>query len=349
MSFSIGIIGLPNVGKSTLFKALTQQEVDISNYPFCTIDPNVGIVQVPDERLEKIAEIIKPEKTTPTVIEFVDIAGLVKGAHKGEGLGNQFLAHIREVNAVVHIVRSFSDKDIKHIEDTLDAERDIDIVNMELIMKELETIEKHLQKIEGDIKAGDKNAIKESEVLQKLKKTLGEEKMISQINLTEKEKILIKNLNFLTIKPALYLINSRGTDDELEALKSLPQNTIPLDLKLELEISELSSDELRELKLKSRMDVLIKTCYKILNLITFYTIKGEEETRAWTVEEGALAPQAGGIVHSDFEEKFIKAEVINYKDLIECDSWNEARTKGLVKTEGKNYQVKDGDIIEFKI
>jgi len=316
MSFSIGIIGLPNVGKSTLFKALTRQEVDISNYPFCTIDPNVGIVQVPDERLKKVAEIIQSEKITPTVIEFVDIAGLVKGAHKGEGLGNQFLAHIREVDAVVHIIRSFADKDIKHVEDTLDAERDIGIVNTELIMKDLETIEKHLEKIEGDIKAGDKNSIKESEILEKIKKSLNKEIMISQIDLIEKEKEIIKYLNFLTIKPTIYLVNSKGTDDELNALKSLPENTIPLDLKLESEISELSIEELAELKIKSRIEVLIKTCYKILNLITFYTVKGNEETRAWTLKENALAPKAGGVVHTDFEEKFIKAEVINHKELI---------------------------------
>ena len=302
MSFSVGIIGLPNVGKSTLFKALTQQEVDISNYPFCTIDPNVGVVQVPDERLEKISKIIKPEKTTPTVIEFVDIAGLVKGAHKGEGLGNQFLAHIKEVDAVVHVVRSFEAKDIKHIEDTLDTQRDIDIVNTELIMKDLETIEKQ----------------KESdETLKKIEQALNQGKLISQIELTEKEKEIIKPLNFLTIKLVIYLINSRGTDDELEALKSLPENTIPLDLKLELEAAELSPEELKELKLKSRIDVLIKTCYKILDLITFYTIKGNEETRAWTIKQGANAPKAGGVVHTDFEEKFIRAEVINYKDLIE--------------------------------
>lgn len=353
MSFSVGIIGLPNVGKSTLFKALTQQEVDISNYPFCTIDPNVGVVQVPDERLEKIAEIIKPQKTTPTIIEFVDIAGLVKGAHKGEGLGNQFLAHIREVDAIVHVVRSFKGEDIKHIEDTLDTQRDIGIVNTELIMKDLETLEKSLDRLRrstGPRDPSDQGAPeKEIKVLEKIKKALNGGKMISQIDLDEKERDIIKHLNFLTIKPVIYLINSRGTDDELEAMKSLPENTIPLDLKLELECAELSSEELRELKLKSRIDILIKTCYKILDLITFYTIKGGEETRAWTVKQGAAAPQAGGVVHTDFEDKFIKAEVINYKELIEIGSWREAREKGMVRTEGKDYIVKDGDIIEFKI
>jgi GTP-binding protein YchF len=342
MSFSVGIIGLPNVGKSTLFKALTQQKVDISNYPFCTIDPNVGVVQVPDERLEKIAGIVKSQKKTPTIIEFVDIAGLVKGAHKGEGLGNQFLAHIREVNAMVHVVRSFEAKDIKHIEDTLDVQRDIEIVNTELMMKDLETLEKHSEKAE-------KESGRELAILEKTKKVLNDGKMISQIDLSENEKETIKHLNFLTIKPVIYLINSRETNDELEAMKSLPENIIPLDLKLELECSELSVEELEELKLKSRMDVLIKTCYKILDLITFYTIKGGEETRAWTTKQDSLAPQCGGVVHSDFEEKFVRAEVINYKDLVECGSWNEARTKGLVKTEGKEYVVKDGDVIEFKI
>jgi GTP-binding protein YchF len=333
MSFSVGIIGLPNVGKSTLFKTLTQQEVDISNYPFCTIDPNVGVVQVPDERLEKLSEIIKPEKTTPTIIEFVDIAGLVKGAHKGEGLGNQFLAHIREVDAIVHVVRSFEAKDIKHIEDTLDTQRDIDIVNTELIMKDLETIEKQREDI----------------VLAKIKQALNQGKLISQIELTNKEKESIKELNLLTIKPVIYLINSKGTDSELEAMKSLPENTIPLDLKLELESAELSAEELKELKIKSRINVLIRTCYRILDLITFYTIKGGEETRAWTAKQGTLAPKAGGVVHTDFEEKFIRAEVINYNELIKISSWNEARNKGLIRTEGKNYPVKDGDIIEFKI
>jgi hypothetical protein len=358
MSFSIGIIGLPNVGKSTLFKALTQQEVDISNYPFCTINPNVGVVQVPDERLDKIAEIVKPKKVTPTIIEFVDIAGLVKGAHKGQGLGNQFLAHIREVDAMVHVIRSFVAEDIKHVENTLDVERDIEIVNTELMMKDLETLDKHLEKIKKPAASAPRKQAGppkskgfggELEVLEKTKKTLEIAKMISQIDLGEKEKMIIKHLNFLTIKPVIYLINSRGTDEELRALKSLPENTIPLDLKIELECSELSPEELKELKLFPRLDILIKTCYKILNLITFYTIKGGEEVRAWTAKQDTPAPQCGGIVHTDFEKKFIRAEVINYKELVGCGTWNEARTKGLIRTEGKNYEVKDGDVIEFKI
>ena len=350
MSFSIGIIGLPNVGKSTLFRTLTQQEVDISNYPFCTIDPNVGVVQVPDERLNKITEIVKPKKVTPTIIEFVDIAGLVKGAHKGEGLGNQFLAHIRETDAIVHIVRSFEAINIKHIEDSLDIERDIKIVNTELMMKDAETTKKHLEKLHKEARnTANKNAQKELEIILKIKKALNDGKFISQIGLDHKETETIKHLNFLTIKPVVYVVNSRGTDKELELIKVLPENTIPLDLKLELELSELRPEELKELKLVPRIDILIKTCYRILDLITFYTIKGGEEARAWTAKQGTFAPEAGRIVHTDFEQKFIRADVINYKHLIEHKSWHEARAGGHIRTEGKTYVVKDGDVLEFKI
>ncbi len=349
MSFSVGIVGLPNVGKSTLFKALTRQEVDISNYPFCTINPNVGIVQVPDERLEKIAEIVKPKKATPTIIEFVDIAGLVKGAHKGEGLGNQFLNHIREVNAILHIVRAFKDPNVKHVEEGVDPKRDIEIVNVELIMKDIETIEKNLEKVQKEAKAGIKEKIKELETLQKIKKELNNGKLASDIELEDKEKESIKYLNLLTIKPVIYILNIREDSDNPELLKSLSENSLPIDLKIELECTELSPEELKELNLKSRLDVLIKTCYRILNLVTFYTIKGGEEARAWTTKEGTKAPTAGSIVHTDFEEKFIRAEVISYKDLIEAGSWTNARSKGLIGTEGKDYIVKDGDIIEFKI
>jgi GTP-binding protein YchF len=338
------------VGKSTLFKTLTQQEVNISNYPFCTIDPNVGVVPIPDERLDKIAEIIQPQKKTPTIIEFVDIAGLVKGAHKGEGLGNQFLARIREVDAVVQIVRSFADSEIKHVEDGIDPKRDIEIVNMELIMKDLETIDKHLEKLSHEAKNQDnKIAKQELEISQKIKNFLNQGTLLTQVDLSEKEKELIKHLNLLTLKPMIYIINSRGSDAELELLKHLPENTIPLDLKLELELSELGKEEIEEIKLKPRIDILIKTCYKILDLITFYTVKGNEETRAWTAKTNTLAPKAGGIVHTDFEKEFIRAEVINYCELINAGSWHHAKTKGLVRTEGKNYLVKDGDILEFKI
>lgn len=349
MSFSVGIIGLPNVGKSTLFKALTQQEVDISNYPFCTINPNVGIVQVPDERLLKIAEIVQPKKVTPTIIEFVDIAGLVKGAHKGEGLGNQFLSHIREVDAILHIVRNFPDKDIKHVEDSIEPQRDIDIINTELIMKDLETLENYYEKIIREARSGDKEKIKEVEILSKIKDGLNKGSLVSSIGLSDKEISLVKHLNFLTSKPIIYILNIKESDNVSEVLKLLPQNTLPIDLKIELECTELSPDEIKELNLKSRLDVLIKTCYKILALITFYTIKGGEEARAWTVKEGANALEAGGVVHTDFKEKFIRAEVIDYTGLLKVKSWTDARSRGWIKTEGKDYVVKDGDILEFKI
>jgi GTP-binding protein YchF len=349
MSFSVGIVGLPNVGKSTLFKALTRQEVDISNYPFCTINPNVGIVQVPDERLNKIAEIVNPKKVTPTIIEFVDIAGLVKGAHKGEGLGNQFLSHIREVDAILHIVRDFVDPSIKHVEEDINPQRDIEIINTELIMKDLETLDKHLEKVQQENKSGAKEKNRELETLQKIKKELNAGKLISNIGLDEKEKELIKHLNLLTIKPVIYILNIRENNDYSQLLKSLPENSLPIDLKIELECTELSPQELAEMNLKSRIDVLIKTCYKILDLVSFYTIKGGEEVRAWTIKKGAGATEAGGVVHTDFKEKFIRAEVINYKNLLEAGSWTKARSGGLIRTEGKDYPVKDGDIIEFKI
>jgi len=349
MSFSVGIVGLPNVGKSTLFKALTRQEVDISNYPFCTINPNIGIVQVPDERLNKIAEIVNPKKVTPTIIEFVDIAGLVKGAHKGEGLGNQFLSRIREVDAILHVVRTFSDSNIKHVEENVDPKRDIEIVNTELIMKDVETAEKHLEKIQKEARAGIKERIKELEIIQKIKRELNDGNPISSMELDEKEKEAIRPLSLLTIKPVIYILNIKEGSDYSQYSKSLPENSLPIDLKIELECTELSSKELKELNLKSRLDVLIKTCYKILNLVSFYTIKGGEEARAWTVKEGTKIIDAAGVVHTDFKEKFIRAEVINYKNLPETRSWTESRSRGLIRTEGKDYLVKDGDIVEFKI
>ncbi len=349
MSFSVGIVGLPNVGKSTLFKALTRQEVDISNYPFCTINPNVGIVQVPDERLDKIAEIVKPKKVTPTIIEFVDIAGLVKGAHKGEGLGNQFLSHIREVDAILHIVRIFIDSSIKHVEEDINPQRDIEIINTELMMKDLETLDKHLEKVQQEVKSGPKEKIRELETLQKIKEKLNVGYSISNINLEKGNKELVEHLNLLTIKPVIYILNIRENNDYSQLLKSLPENSLPIDLKIELECTELSPQELTEMNLKSRIDVLIKTCYKILDLVSFYTIKGGEEVRAWTIKKEAKVTEAGGVVHTDFKEKFIRAEVINYKNLLEAGSWTKARSEGLIRTEGKDYLVQDGDIIEFKI
>ena len=286
MAFSIGIVGLPNVGKSTLFKALTKNPVDIADYPFTTIKPNIGVVAVPDERLEKISEIIKPEKTTPTIIEFIDIAGLVKGAHKGEGLGNQFLAQIRECDAIVEVIKAFGEN--------INIENDIETIKTEFEMKDMESKEKE---------------------------------------------------NFLSGKPIIYLFNTDGR----RQYQLLKEPYLAINCNDELEISDLSEKELKELGIKPHLDQLILKCYDILDLLTFYTITGNKETRAWTTRKNSLAPQAGGKVHSDFEEKFIKAEVIQWLELVKAGAWNKAREQGLIKTVGKDYIVQDGDVIEFKI
>jgi len=344
MSFSVGIVGLPNVGKSTLFKALTKKQVKIANFPFTTINPNIGIVALPDERLKTIAEITKPPKITPTTIEFIDIAGLVKGAHKGEGLGNQFLAKIRECDAVLEIVRDFIKEDIEHIEKNIDPKRDIEIVKQELIMKDLETLGKVFSKLEEEKKIGNKEAVRKIEVLKKIKKGLEEKKKIIELSFSDEENLLIKEFQFLTQKPVIYLINIAGEQALKPELKHLA-----LDLKLEEEVSELSEEELKELKLASQLDQLIKACYTVLDLITFYTIVGGKEARAWTIKKGTKCPEAGKCVHSDFEEKFIRAEVINWKSLAESGSWSKAKELGEIKTVGKDYVVQDGDVIEFKI
>jgi small GTP-binding protein len=294
MSFSVGIVGLPNVGKSTLFKALTKKQVDIASYPFTTISPNVGVVAVPDERLEKIAEVIKPEKITPTVIEFIDIAGLVKGAHKGEGLGNQFLAQIRNCDAILEVVRAFEDQNIENVAGKIDPQNDIETIKTELELKDLESEEKE---------------------------------------------------NLLSKKPTVYLLNS----NEKGQYESPKVNHLTMNLKDELEMSEFSESEKKELEIKSQLDRLIVACYNILDLITFYTIAGGKETRAWTLKRGSKAPEAGGKVHSDFKENFIKAEIIPWQKLITAGSWQAAREKGRIRTEGKEYIVQDGDVIEFRI
>ena len=342
MSFSVGIVGLPNVGKSTLFKALTKKEVAISPRPFTTINPNFGQVAVPDERLEKVAEIIKPEKVTPTVIEFVDIAGLVKGAHKGEGLGNQFLAHIKNCDAILEVVRCFETPEVENVLGEINPGKEIEIVKVELLMKDLETLEGMIPKLE---KRQDKKILKKIEILKRIKEGVSEGKSMSEINLNLEEKSEIKEYQFLTQKPIFYILNTNGKSQCLiSEIKHLVMN-----LKEEEEISELSEGEIKELGLKSQLDLLIKACYNILDLITFFTVAGGQETRAWTVKRDERAPQAGGSVHSDFEKKFIRAEVIPWQKLAEVGSWSKAREKGSLQIVGKDYIVQDGDVIEFKI
>jgi len=352
MSFSVGIVGLPNVGKSTLFKALTKQRVDIAPYPFTTINPNIGVVAVPDERLGSIVEIIKPEKITPTTIEFVDIAGLVKDAHKGEGLGNQFLAQIRNCDAILEIIRTFENNKIEHIEKEIDPKRDLEIVEIELLMKDLETIEKVSSKLEKETKTGEKEKTKKFNLLKKIKENLSEGKKISDVFLSDEEKKIIKEFQFLTEKLIIYLFNI-GESDKLEInekIKSkIDSGYLMANLKLEEEISELSENEIRELNLKSLLDRLILVCYNTLNLITFFTIAGGKEVRAWTIEKETKIVEAAGKVHSDFQEKFIKAEVINWQKFLELKSWKKAKELGLIQIVGRDYIVKDGDIVEFKI
>lgn len=341
MSFSVAIVGLPNVGKSTLFKALTRKEVGIAPRPFTTIHPNLGIVSVPDERLEKIAEIIKPQEITPTVIEFVDIAGLVKDAYKGEGLGNQFLAQIRNCDAIVEVVRVFLDDKVEHVSGEINPRQDIEIIKTELLMKDLETLETVLSKVDQ------KKEKKKFDTCQNIKEGLQRGRAISETEVSEEEKEFLKELQLLTNKPVIFVFNEGGRN--IETIDSGLPPFLRLNLKLEEEISQLSNDEAKELDMESELDSLIVSCYKALNLITFYTVAGDKETRAWTLPKGSMTPEAAGKVHSDFQKRFIKAEVINWKDLIGAGSWTKARSSGLLKIEGKEYIVEDGDVIEFKI
>ncbi|MBZ9572504.1 redox-regulated ATPase YchF [Patescibacteria group bacterium] len=347
MSFSVGIVGLPNVGKSTLFKAITKKKVDIAPYPFTTIHPNYGLVTIPDKRLEEIAKVIKPEKITPTTIEFVDIAGLVKGAHKGEGLGNQFLGYIRNCDAIVEVVRAFENPKIEHVEGDIDPKRDIEIIETELLMKDLETLENLLLKLGKDIKTKGKKDLKKWELLKRVREAVAQGKLILKLNLTEKERSELNEFQFLTQKPIVYLLNH--SQEKFELKKELGVSSISLNLKLEEEISELSLKEKGELKLKSSLDQLILSCYNVLDLITFFTVAGGKETKAWTLKRGLKCPQAGGKVHSDFEKKFIRAEIISWRKLVEAGIWTKARELGWIKTVGKDYLVQNGNVIEFKI
>lgn len=349
MALQIGIVGFPNVGKSTLFQLITKKQVDIANYPFCTIDPNVGVTGVPDSRVEELANLTKSAKKIYATIEFVDIAGLVEGASKGEGLGNKFLANIRETDAIVYVLRCFKNDNVIKTRDDIDVLKDKEILDMEMILKDIETIEKRLASLEKEIRANKKEAVKESEVLKKVYELLKDGKIISDVSLGDEEKKIVDSYQFLSSKPRLYLLNGEEKDVSADTLDYFKDKAhIFMDILTEVESAELSEDEQEELGIESKLNDLIKEAYRLLGLINFFTT-GSDETRAWTIKSGSSAPQAGSAIHSDFEDKFIRAEIINWKDLIDCNGFARAREKGMIRTEGKEYIVKDGDVIEFKI
>jgi len=348
MGFSIGIVGLPNVGKSTLFKALTKKAVPAENFPFCTIDPNVGMVKVPDERLAKLAEISKSENIVPTTIEFVDIAGLVKGAHKGEGLGNQFLSHIREVEAIAHVVRDFTDANVQHVDGSVDPLRDEEIILIELIMADLATIERRIKDASGAAHTGDKGAQRALGAYEKIKAMLDAGKPARDADLTADEHLAIRDLRLITQKPMLTVLN---VDEQDAAKQPAHENEIVISAKIESELAELEDNDaqamLVELGLaQSGLDRLITASYRLLNLITFLTT-GPAETRAWTIENGTRAPQAAGVIHTDFEKGFIRVEIIPYGDFVRCNGEHGAREAGVLRTEGKTYPMQDGDVCHF--
>ncbi len=349
MSFSVGIVGLPNVGKSTLFNALTKQAAAASNFPFTTIEPNVGVIAVPDDRIEKLSKLEKSEKLVPTSIRFVDIAGLVKGAAEGAGLGNKFLSHIREVDAIVQVVRFFENKDIIHVDGTVDPARDLEVINLELMLADLNTVTKRLESLNKEIKAGNKESVILKTGLDKIRIALEAGELARTVSLNDEEARLVKQLQLLTMKPTLYVANTDAA--QVEPLNG--NELLPIDVKIEAELAELSADDQKEYMkdlgmTESGLDKLATASYKLLNLITYFTA-GPMETKAWTIVAGTKAPQAAGVIHTDFEKGFIRAEIIAWDKLLEAGSYAAARDKGWLRVEGKEYVMADGDVAHFRV